>query len=394
MNEVQTQIADSVLVRHAQAGSRAAFAELISRHRPLLLAVCRRFLADFEAAEDTAQDAIVRALLVVDTLRQPDRFGPWLVGIGLNMCRRRLHERRRATEAWSFEALVGGAQLQEPFDVDPQAAPELWAEERELAGAVRRAVHALPPGQRAAVLLAYLAGLSQAETAAALGVPVGAVKARLHKARAALRRSLWTLWSDQENVRMSSAITAAHDFVDVRVWDVRGRLKTPDQPARNIVLLEEVGGDRVLPIWVGAFEGDSIVIQLEKVDTMRPLTFSFAASVLTAAGGRLREVRVNRLTPDDGTFFAEAVVEGPAGVRVVDCRPSDGISLALAVNASIRVASAVMDAEAQPREAFTELPAGVLTAADGAQRIQENQVKAREEWTKSQQERARRRGNA
>jgi hypothetical protein len=53
-----------------------------------------------------------------------------------------------------------------------------------------------------------------------------------------------------------------------------------------------------------------------------------------------------------------------------------------------------MDAEAQPREAFTELPAGVLTAADGAQRIQENQVKAREEWTKSQQERARRRGTA
>lgn len=183
-------------------------------------------------------------------------------------------------------------------------------EEHELVRVVRRAVDALPPGQRAAVVLAYLAGLTQAETAASLGVPLGAVKTRLHKARIALRKSLWTTWI-QEDVVMVSTIATGTEFVDVQVWDVRRGADTPERAGRNVVLLKEVGGERVLPIWVGPFEGDSIVILLENVETTRPLTFSFAANVLQAAQGSLREVRVNRLTPDNGTFLADAVVAGP-----------------------------------------------------------------------------------
>jgi len=79
-----------------------------------------------------------------------------------------------------------------PLEPDPA---EL-AEERELTVRVRQAVDTLPTGQRAAVVLFYLAGLNQAETAVALGIPPGAVKARLHKARANLRRALSTLWEE------------------------------------------------------------------------------------------------------------------------------------------------------------------------------------------------------
>jgi bifunctional DNase/RNase len=242
-------------------------------------------------------------------------------------------------------------------------------------------------------VLAYLAGMTQAETAAALGVPVTAVKTRLHKARAALRKNLWTLWTEDNSSMASSAATAT-DYVDVRVWDVRTRPATLDSEARSIVLLEEVAGDRVLPIWVGHFEADSITILLEKVEIMRPLTFSFAASLLRAAGARLREVRVNRLIAEDGTFFAEAVVDGPDGERVVDCRPSDAISLALAMGAQIRVAAAVMGAAGEPRERFAQVPEGTLTAAQGAQRIRDHLVHAQEEWTRVTEERARKHGQA
>jgi RNA polymerase sigma-70 factor (ECF subfamily) len=336
---------DAALVRQAQGGDRAAFAELVERHRPLLVRTCHRLVRAPDVADDLVQETVLHALLVLDSLRQPEHFGPWLIGIELNLARRWRRAQVHGRERWSFEALVGGASLQEPITSDPQVDPERFVEERELAQRVHHAVEALPPGQRAAVLLAYLAGLSQAETAAALGIPAGAVKTRLHKARVTLRRKLWAEWSqEREQTAMSAGSTPATEFVDARILDVRGTPQTPERPFRNIVLLEETAGaQRVLPIWVGIFEADSIVILLEKVEMMRPLTFTFAANVLAAAGGRLLEVRINRLTSADGTFFAEAVIEGPSGQRIVDCRPSDAICLALASGASIRVASAVMD---------------------------------------------------
>jgi RNA polymerase sigma factor (sigma-70 family) len=378
---------DADLARSAMAGDRAAFAELIARHRQLLLAVCWRVLGNADLAQDASQEAVARALLVLDTLRKPEQFGPWLAGIGLNVCRRWLHQHKYAVEAWSWEALVGGARILEPVDPDPGVSPERAVEEQELVRVVRRAVDGLPPGQRAAVLLAYLAGLTQAETAASLGVPLGAVKTRLHKARLALRKSLWTTWIE-EDVAMVSTIATDTEFVDVEVWDVRRSTDTPERPGRNVVLLREVGGERVLPIWVGHFEGDSIVILLEKVEITRPLTFSFAANVLQAAQGSLREVRVNRLTPDDGTFFAEAVIASPTATRIVDCRPSDAISLALAIGAPIRVAEVVMASQAQPREGFVEVPEGVSTAAEGAQRMRDMLARAHEEWTRIETEQA------
>src|SRR5918995_2323020 len=178
---------DAALVGTARGGDRAAFAALLARYQPLLLAMCRHALGDDDRAEDAAQEAVLQALLSLDRLRQPERFGSWLVGIGLNVCRR--WHRGRGREGWSWEAMLGGRRLPEP--VDATSGPADLAEAAELREWVHRAVAGLPPGQRAAVMLHYLAGLPQAETAAHLGVEVGTVKTRLHKARANLRRSLW-----------------------------------------------------------------------------------------------------------------------------------------------------------------------------------------------------------
>lgn len=326
---------DADLVRLAREGDKAAFAELIDRHGTLLLALCRRALGDPELARDARQEAVLQAMLNLDRLRRPERFGPWLAGIGLNVCRGWL--RHRPADCWSWEALQGGRQVLEP--IDERTGPEGLAEFNDLADRIHQAVADLPNGQRAAVLLFYLSGLTYAETAAQLGVEVGAVKTRLHKARAVLRRRLSPMWEEAMADR-STIPTAGPRVVEMRVTDVRRTPADDNHPARHVVALEEVGGTRSLLIWVGQFEGTALAVLLEKAETARPLTYTFMAGVLDAAGGRLREVRVSRLA--EQTFYATATVDGPGGTRRVDARPSDALSLALVTGAPILVEPAVL----------------------------------------------------
>ena len=90
---MQVTASDSQLVLAARDGDREAFATLLDRHRSVLLALCRRMLGDALAAEDAAHEAILQALLCLERLRLPEKFGPWLCGIGLNVCRRWRHSR-------------------------------------------------------------------------------------------------------------------------------------------------------------------------------------------------------------------------------------------------------------------------------------------------------------
>ena len=132
-----TDGSNAALVLAARAGDKGAFALLLERYRPMLLTMCRRMFGGDEAlAEDAAQEAILQAFLGLDRLRQVDRFGSWLVGIGLNVCRRWLGY--RSQDCWSWEALDGGRQVLEIVDWQP--GPEELAEATYMAERVRRAV--------------------------------------------------------------------------------------------------------------------------------------------------------------------------------------------------------------------------------------------------------------
>ncbi len=112
----------------------------------------------------------------------------------------------------------------------------------------KAAFAALPPGQRAAVRLHYLAGLTQAQTATEVGTSAGAIRVQLHQARARLRQRLGP-WRREERMPVDEVT----GWVEMRVEDVRRAVASGDKPERNVVLLEEVGGDRRLLIWVGPF---------------------------------------------------------------------------------------------------------------------------------------------
>ena len=331
---------DAELVAAARGGDRRAFAALVERHYGVLLATCRRATGDRELAADAAQEAVVTALVGLDRLRDPASFGAWLIGIGLNLCRRALQERSRWARAG------GDASADAPA---PGPGPQEAAEAAQIAERVRAAIAALPAGQRAAVALFHLGGLSHADVAGRLGTRPGAVKTRLHKARGALRRELADV--HREEFAMPTA-------VPMSVADVR---RPTDRPERHIVVLAEVGGERRLPIWIGTPEAQSLVAALEEVELPRPGPYHFAQALLGAAGGALREVRVSRLV--DSVFYAVAVL---ADGTEVDARPSDALTLALVTGAPIAVEPAVLDASERFARERPALAAEVTVPADSA----------------------------
>ena len=310
---------DAELVRRARRGDRDAFAALVERHHATLLRCCRRMVGD--SAHDAAQDAVLTAMLSLDRLRDDDRFGAWLVGIGLNACRAMLRVRPSTRDVEGLTLHVGGQTLHEAVEV------------REVAALVRAAIATLPRGQREAVTLYYLAGLTQAEAAAHLRIPPGAVKTRLHKARASLR------------VRLEPLRRERPMAVEMQVTDVRRAGE------RHVLMLE--GGGRDLKIWVGPAEAFAIAVMLEQVEMPRPGTHDLALAMLAATGGAVREVRITRLA--ETIFYAEVVLsDGTA----VDARPSDAIPLALLTGIPLLVEPEVLDsAVGAPREWIEEAEA-------------------------------------
>lgn len=108
-----------------------------------------------------------------------------------------------------------------------------------------------------------------------------------------------------------------------------------------IVVLRDLEGQRVLPIWVGVFEANAIAVQIENVTLPRPMTHDLLRNVITDLHAEVERVVVNDLR--DNTFFAiiQLIVQG---VRVsVDARPSDAIALALRARAPIYVEDHVVD---------------------------------------------------
>jgi bifunctional DNase/RNase len=100
-----------------------------------------------------------------------------------------------------------------------------------------------------------------------------------------------------------------------------------------VVILRERGGRRLLPIWIGQPEAESIVAQMNQLKRERPLTHDLCKSLILALGGALRRVTITHVLK--GTYYAEMQIEGPGGLVEIDARPSDSIAIALRLAAPI-----------------------------------------------------------
>jgi len=107
-----------------------------------------------------------------------------------------------------------------------------------------------------------------------------------------------------------------------------------------IVVLRENDGPRVLPIWVGVFEANAIALQIENVETPRPMTHDLLRSVITDLSGEVDRVVVCDLK--ENTFYATIDIRSPQGTVTIDARPSDAIALALRTGTQIFVEESVI----------------------------------------------------
>ncbi len=107
-----------------------------------------------------------------------------------------------------------------------------------------------------------------------------------------------------------------------------------------IVVLKDIGGDTVLPIWVGIYEANAIALEIEKVTTPRPMTHDLMKNVLTGLDAQVHKVVVTELRDD--TFFAVIWLEREGSIISIDSRPSDALALALRVDCPIFVDDEVL----------------------------------------------------
>jgi bifunctional DNase/RNase len=125
-----------------------------------------------------------------------------------------------------------------------------------------------------------------------------------------------------------------------------------------IVILKDVAGDAVLPIWVGAFEAQAIALEMEKVTTPRPMTHDLIKNVLTGLETQVHKVVVTELRED--TFYAVIWLERGGEVISIDSRPSDALALALRVDCPIFVDDLVLKSSKQAANASDRLTADEL----------------------------------
>lgn len=165
------------LVARAIAGDRDAFTELARRSLASLYPIARLILRDTERAEDATQEALVAAWRDLSALRDPERFDAWLRRLLVRACYREARRERRIRVTTARVRPIATASSDEADAI---------ADRQQLGQAIER----LDPEQRAVLVLAYYVGLEPLEIAAALGVPHGTVKSRLHRAKQSLRATL------------------------------------------------------------------------------------------------------------------------------------------------------------------------------------------------------------
>ncbi|HVX39644.1 MAG TPA: bifunctional nuclease family protein [Gemmatimonadaceae bacterium] len=132
-----------------------------------------------------------------------------------------------------------------------------------------------------------------------------------------------------------------------------------------VIVLQEKDGQRLLPIWIGQPEAESIVMHMHNMKRARPLTHDLCKSIVVGLGAVLRRVQITRV--ENNTYYGELHLERDGSVIRIDSRPSDAIAIALRLEAPIFAAEALLvtaeDEDEDEQEAgggaFTPPPAGL-----------------------------------
>jgi RNA polymerase sigma factor (sigma-70 family) len=180
---VDASDSDELLVRHFQEGSAEAFEVLVKRHGTRVYNLCLRILGDADEAADVCQDTFLAALRKLSTFRGDSAFTTWLHRVAVNACYDSLRRKRRRP----MLQIVRDEDDERPETSLP--APD-HADEVVFSVDVARAMQEVPEEFRVVLVMADVQDLPYEEIARVLEIPVGTVKSRVFRGRAALGRAL------------------------------------------------------------------------------------------------------------------------------------------------------------------------------------------------------------
>ena len=150
---------------------------------------------------------------------------------------------------------------------------------------------------------------------------------------------------------------------------VVSRLGLDSSTQSYVVILQEKDGQRLLPIWIGQPEAESIVMQMHNVKRPRPLTHDLCKSIIVGLGGSLQKVQISRV--EKNTYYAELHISRNGDMVQVDARPSDSIAIALRLSAPIFAAEELLT-DVQVEESTETFDAEAL---QGEQELNAEQLK-------------------
>lgn len=145
-----------------------------------------------------------------------------------------------------------------------------------------------------------------------------------------------------------------------------------------VVILQEKGGLRLLPIWIGQAEAESIATHMNQVKRERPMTHDLCRHLIVGLGAQLRRVQITRV--QENTYYAELHLQQGEGAVQVDARPSDSIAIALRLAAPIFVQESLLsmpsDDDDEARDTDDDAPQPDLAPATDADALSAQQLKA------------------
>lgn len=177
---VLTELDEAGLIQACLAGRSGAFDLIVERHRRNVYQLCYRFVGNHEDASDLSQEVFLRAYRGLGAFRGGSSLGTWLYRIGVNLCLNRVSRKTSPTETLDARQHIDTR--------SESASDKVLREERGVQ--VRQAIAALPPKQRATLILRMYHELSHEEIAGVLGSSVGAVKANFFHALGNLKKLL------------------------------------------------------------------------------------------------------------------------------------------------------------------------------------------------------------
>lgn len=175
---------DQCLIARCLDGDTAAFGELVRRHQDRLYSTVYRLVENADDAQDVVQEAFLNAYQSLDGFKGDSLFFTWLYRIAVNTA---ISFKRKQRVLLSIDASRAGVQ---PLDASEYSRPGEALERAEQEQRVQRALSRLSPEHRAVLVLKDMEGQKYEAIADILGVPIGTIRSRLHRARAELRELL------------------------------------------------------------------------------------------------------------------------------------------------------------------------------------------------------------